>query len=745
MERTHDEPITDMFKAAADSLNAITGRMSLHDDDLASIIAPLYSAPMVELYRRAAEWAQLDPNDIDFDRNTYLKKHAEFVSHLASWVEMKPNMLSSCENLDLNSLFSLFWTITAHQSLFVSLPLMHLWARLLRSPVLKGTEIIQPYVPRLLELCTSRLVRYEQLPDEVNEPTFLFLAEDFDTLPDRHAFLGNYRRLCVEVIEVIVRQHPVDAVGYILNQSTQILQRLAGESSQTPKDFSTKSVALVMIDSQIQVVDAAVKGFLKWLAAQENNDPQQNEANRNQILETFKRWCEMIFGLNLKDPEILRRLVPVAVTISTKILKSMPSFATYIAEQLLSITLKEDPAYPQYSDAVKTLQHVSTIELQRLATVFADEFLGIFDAFERRIQENIAIHKLDYRPQLGYSAFLLIIIQRATTLDNQTRVERMEQMLMPVKNGWQDPALDAAAADFGSFCEFLGLGNLNDYLSAKNFSSVKDWSAQPLDEEGQALQELILNRNERIPIRITKAMLAATTDRAEPGTPAMEASRMLWSNLMPSILPNLLKMVSHAQAFYNMEKWAGLPEEMQQVIRRILTDRFWQVGISTESKDDFFAKVNNSKNSYEGLASTIRGTMRQVRESTYYILFCFTRFKENFYGISDLPEPLSQALYANAQYLSPHHFSVLVQFSGQLINGCPPDLRSSFLPSLLPILFRQIDLKLNAEWDLVNRRKDQAAEDDNLGDEMRTESILRQVTYNACQLAYSLLDRQRIG
>ena len=721
--------------------------MSLHTDDLINLVCPLLSVQMVTMYRNAFAWAKLDPNDIDFATNTFLKKLAEYVSHLGNWLEVKPSIMSHCQDLNLESLFSLFWDITAHDSLYVSIPLMHLWPALLRSSALQESDVMRPYIAQLLQVCTSRLVRYEQLPEEVTEPTFLFLAEDFDTLPERHAFLGNYRRLCVDVIEIIVRKHAAEAIGHILNQSTVMLERLAGQAARSPRDFSRTSVALVMIESQIQVVDAAVKGYLKWLAAQDNDndDPQQSETDREQILDNFRQWCEMVLRLDLRDPEILRRLVPVVVTISTKILKTVPSFAAHVAEQLLNITLQEDPAYPQYSEAVKTLQHVSTIELQRMAMVFADQFLEIFDALKGRIEANVATYQLDLRPQLGYRAFLVIIIQRASTLDAQTRIDRMQEMLMPVKDGWQDPALTTAASSFESFCEFLGLGNLANYLSSRKFQSITDWSEQELDAEGQALQAEILERNERIPIRLTKAMLAATTERVEPDSPAQEVARLLWSNLMPSILPNLLQMISHAQTFYNIDKWTGLSEEMQQVIKRILTDRFWQVGISTESKDDFFAKVNKSKNSYEGLASTIRGTMRQVRETAYYILYGFSRFKNYFYAVDDLPQPLSQALYANCHHLSPHHFSVLLTVSGQLIDGCPQHLRENFLPPVLSILFRQIDLKLNSEWDMVNQRRDQAMEDDNLGDEMRTESILRQLTYSAVQLAYSLLDQQRVG
>jgi exportin-5 len=174
----------------------------------------------------------------------------------------------------------------------------------------------------------------------------------------------------------------------------------------------------------------------------------------------------------------------------------------------------------------------------------------------------------------------------------------------------------------------------------------------------------------------------------------------------------------------------------------VLTDRFWQAGISTESRDDFFARVSGSKSTYEGFASTIRGTVRQIRESSYYILYSLTRFRDFFYGIADLPGPLSQALFSNASALSAHHLSVLLTVSTHLIEGCPPALRPSFLPLMIQGLFRELERKITSEWEAVGKQIAESSENDNLTDEMKTESILRQLTYSSVSLVAVLLDNR---
>jgi exportin-5 len=317
----------------------------------------------------------------------------------------------------------------------------------------------------------------------------------------------------------------------------------------------------------------------------------------------------------------------------------------------------------------------------------------------------------------------------------------MKQLLNQVKDAWRSDEFTSSISNFQSFCGVLGMDQLPDFLSRQNFRGIQDWSEQPLPEEGVAIQAGILERSNHLPLRLTKTLLAASIEKLKDGSPAYETAAVLWADAIPVILPNILQLVSHAQAFNNIEQnWSQLPPELQHVIRRVLTDRFWQAGISTESRDDFFARVSSSKSTYEGFASTVRGTVRQIRESSYYILYSLTRFRDFFYGISDLPEPLSQALFGNASALSAHHLSVLLSVSTHLIEGCPSSLRPQFLPPMITGLFRELDSKISSEWAAVNRQVVQQGENDNLTDEMKTESILRQLTFSSVSLVAVLLD-----
>lgn len=201
---------------------------------------------------------------------------------------------------------------------------------------------------------------------------------------------------------------------------------------------------------------------------------------------------------------------------------------------------------------------------------------------------------------------------------------------------------------------------------------------------------------------------------------------------------------SNAHAFHNPTNWGGLPDEMKAVVEHILTDRFWQAGISTGSRDEFYAKITASRGTLEGFASSVRGKIRAVREACYSILFSMSRMREHFYGFAELPGPLSEALFNNSVHLSSHQFSVLLNVSRCLIDDCPVRFRSQFLPPMLSSLFTHIDRKVTTEWEIIEQQKAGMAESD-LTDEVKSESILRQLTYSAVIMVASLLDPQRGG
>ncbi|KAF1977272.1 ARM repeat-containing protein [Bimuria novae-zelandiae CBS 107.79] len=737
-------PVVELQVAAVDVMQAIYTRHHLHDEEFVELVCPMFTPDNVSLLRNVYNWTLADMNINELDEQKYIlcKKLSELANSLGLFIEQKPQQIP--EGSDLPGIFQFLFDVVRNPSLVVSIPVLHCWTKLLRSRIVRESTVVTQMVGGLLETCCARLVRYEVFPEDSDDITILFLNEDIDTVPERHAFLGNYRRFCADVIDVLVRRTPVEAMEHILAQATSTLQSLYNEYPPfQPQNFTKHSAPVLKVDTQVTVIDAALKGYLKWLSTH-GDEPQEDERKRTALEDSFEQWGRQLLQARFDDPEIAKKIIQLMSTFSTKALPDRPTFALSFLEYMLTVRLADNPAYPQYADAVKDLERICSLEMQKLAMKFADDFMNVYESLERKVNEMMADPTTDDRQRMAYQAFLFIIIHRCSNLDRESQENRMRQLLTQVKDAWQNSEFTNSVSSFQAFCNSLGMGRLPEFLSASNFRGVQDWSEQPLSSDGQAMQASILEHSQHLPLRLTKTLLAASTEKLRDGSAAYESAARLWAEVIPVLLPNLLQLVSHAQAFNDIEtNWSHLPPELQQVIQRVLTDRFWQAGISTESRDDFFARVSGSKSTYEGFASTVRGTVRQIRESSYYILYSLTRFKDFFYGIADLPGPLSQALFGHAHALTAHHLSVLLTVSTHLIEGCPSRLRGQFLPAMIQGLFRELNSKISKEWDEVSQQVVTSGENDNLTDEMKTESILRQLTSSSVTLVAVLLDSRQ--
>ena len=203
------------------------------------------------------------------------------MSYIAGFLEEKGFVFH--KDIDLSSFFPFLISIVQHQSLTVSIPVLHSWSRLLLSDKVGHLDVVASLTAPLLETCTQRLVRYEALPEDSNDPTLLFLNEDIDTLPERHAFVGNYRRYCSQVIELVVQKRPHEAIHHILSRVDFILDNLYNgvspfDGERQPLEtqlrylligsastFEKHTIPLLQADTQFAVVEATLRGYNKWV------------------------------------------------------------------------------------------------------------------------------------------------------------------------------------------------------------------------------------------------------------------------------------------------------------------------------------------------------------------------------------------------------------------------------------------------------------------------------------------------
>lgn len=634
--------------------------------------------------------------------------------------------------------------ICQHESLIVSIPTVHAWTKILVSGKWRKSSSVAACVGPLLQFASQRTIQYDLMGDDSDEPAVVFVNDEIEISTERSGFFTNYRRLCYQMIELICYTHMDQAIPYLLSQVDAKLDQLQqADNTFNPATFSQSQISL-RLDAQLSNVESAFRGFSSWRI--DHSDKRSDE--QEQIIVTIgtqiEAWSNnMLTTREFKEPFAKQRIIKCAVDVSNRALQQNNDYALKVLEHILKAFISDLPENEAYSDAVQELHLYAARELRHLSYQHADYFVTFYDQFESKLRDLSTASSFQAQVQADLSASLFLIVQRATNIDDATRKSRLWSFMEPLSRAWQDAGLQQAVSTFENFSESQYFDQVGPFLISINAPGLENWAVVPLDPRGAHLQAEMGRRSSEMPLRLTRTLLANSTDKLPHASSVYGMTCELWSLILPHMVQSLLQIVSYTHRLHDPSSWLNVPAD-RKLISRVLRDRFWQSGITEGSKTDFYAMIKSSKKSLEGFASSVRNKLRVNIEQTYTILHSLSKLGETFYGAPHLAEALSQALIQTARPLSPHHYTIFLSMVSRVIDDCPSSQRRTFLDVALPALLSEMDQKCTHEWQkLEGRSASDAEKSDDLTIEMREESLLRQLTNKAASTVALWVDASK--
>ncbi|RMZ75728.1 hypothetical protein DV738_g5358, partial [Chaetothyriales sp. CBS 135597] len=738
----------DLLVATLDALLALYSRHNFDKPEMHALIYPLSQPSSIAILQQVYNWSIVDIDEIDSGKYTISKKISELVSLLSdNLILYNP---PSHEELDLAPFLQFTIIIAQHQSLIVSIPAVHAWAKLLQLPRWRRSPIIGPCVAPLLNVVCSRMIQYDQVPESDETPEVRFVNEEIEIHHERTGFFMNYRRLCMTVIDWVCYTHLEQAIEFILVQVTARLNEIKqADAASDISSYRRISPLSLQADAQFAIVESAFKGFERWQNIP-SNDPQSDDSGAadqqlgKHLRDRIKSWAtELLENYQFRDPQVRQRMVKALVEISSRALQKDTAFALTVLDYILACFLPTLPDYPVYTDAVIDLHSYCTAELRRLAIYHADYFATFYEQLTSRFADLVNNVHVDAKVQTDLKAVLFLIVQRAHTDRRDQQQERLWTFLEPVQASWESKAVQDCLVDFDTYARSQHFHLVAPFMDSMNARAIEDWATVENNAAGVELQQQMVDAFYRLPLRESRVLLSLSTERLAPGSQEHKLIVELWMRLIGTMLFSVLRLTSYNHQLHDPASWPDIKPDQIPIIRRILRDRYWQSGISEGSMNEFHQKVKSSKASLEGFASSVRSRIRTNLEQCYSIIHTLGKLGEEFYSLEKLPAMLAESLLSSSSSLSPHHLSIMLAMLPKLIEDCPPHLRSHFLTPILTELLVRIDAKLTTEWANISQKKSEHHEGEDLKDEMRDDSVLRQTTYRAVNMVAAWVDQKR--
>lgn len=719
---------------AVDCLHILFTRSYSNAEDFDFFIGSIYTTEGITKLSEFYQSLEIDPDDIDEQAYPLLKKTVEMIVSLSEYLNilLPPKSRIDWEKADVLRYLNLVLTTTNHPSLIISGLSLQMWVTTLRYDELSSKDAIVNILMDLLEVSSNRIINYNTLSEE--NISRKFLEVDFDSSLGAASFLSNYRKFNEDIVRITICKKPVEGLKWLENRLENFFSSPLGLQCITQAKIDEKSDAYNYGTSQFNIIENSIRGVSRWRIWYSGKD---FDANNNRLNSLVEDLGERLLAMQLASPLLMRKQVQTMVQFAP-LLKDVSPLMFKVLEKILTTATFDYP--PDISDEdkelIRDLRTSCGTELNRLAYIMPESLKKIFGELERVISEILASNKVSNHENVAFKSFLLVIASRSS-IDN--REELFAKIVDPELIAWSAPETEKGLLELHWFMERLGIVEIAQYFQKRNITANSNLLDTEMDEEGRLLKNSLKERWSSIfPIRATRIFIQYSIEKLSHDSPEYLNLLKLWKPRVRPIIPHVLQLLAQIQAYHNSDNWRDLPDEVQTFLRYSRMERFWQQGVSIQSKETFIEESVKAALTLRDFADSVGHLVRYTREYAFLTIGSLSQLEDTLYEIPNIAGQLWKALAGDTAGVTLHSWKHMINSClRSVVKNCPVKFVDVFMAELLPKALLDIDKLIVERWDKVYLKglQLQGNEDDaTLSEEMMEEHMLRQLTATVVRL-----------
>ncbi|CUM62958.1 uncharacterized protein PRCAT00000518001 [Priceomyces carsonii] len=720
---------------AVDCLHILFTRSYSDEEDFNFFIGSIFTTQGIENLSQFYQSLEIDPDDIDELVYSLLKKTVEMIVSLSEYLNIGSKNRISWDNADVDSYLKLVLKTTNHPSLIISGLSLQMWVTILRFDELSSKDPIKGILLELLEIAANRTINYT-LDENVSKK---FLDVDFDSTPDANSFLANYKKFNEDIVRITICKKPEEGLMWLERRLQTFFSSDLGAECINNYKLEENSEAFNYGTAQFNILENCMRGISRWRIWYSEDDFDAINGRLNKLVESLG---ERLLAMNLASPLLIRKQVQTLVQFAP-LLKDVSPLMFQVLEKILTTATIEYPQDDDEKELIRDLRTCCGTELNRIAYIMPESLKKIFGDLENVVANILSSKKVTDHENVAFKSFLLVIASRSSLSGKD---ELFAKIVDPEMAAWSAPETEKGLMDLHWFMERMGIVEIAGYFQRRGITANTNLLEAKMDDEGRGLKNRLKDRWSSIfPIRATRIFIQYSIEKLSHDSPEYLKLLKLWKPRVQPIIPHILQLLTQIQAYHNPGNWKELPDEVQSFVRYSCMERFWQQGVSIQSKETFIEENVKAGLTLRDFADSVGHLIRYTREYAFLTIGSLSQLEDTLYEVPNIASMIWKSVAGDTTGVTLHSWKHMINSClRSVVRNCPVKYVDIFMSDLLPKAFTDIDKLLVERWEKVyyNGLQLQGNEDDEtLSEEMMEEHMLRQLIATVVRFLMDLVSQ----